>query len=408
MAEDSAKGVPVKIEDAHIGRRVREVRAWRKRSLTAVAGLAGMSPAYLSMIERGERPVTKREVLERLANALQVSPADLTGKPYAPVDRTSESVLAAMAAVGDALTGWRVGEVPEIATQRPWGALRADLETLNMSLRPNADYAGQAKLLPTLVCDLLAAAHTSTYRGDALVGLLSAYKAAAYLAHDLGVAGLPMLAVERMRQAAEWLDDPGWVAYASYQRAQLLTGTNRARQYQLAVDVAQTESARVETRGMAHLTAALSSAAQGAPDMAMTHLDEAAALADRIVEDVSPWMQTNFGRTNVDIWKVSIGVELGQGAKIREIAAGVQPSGVSKSRQAAFWLDYGRGLLTDRKHHARGLAALIHAEKLAPQKVRNNVFAREVVSSVLTTSRREAGSRDLRGLAWRMGVAPIG
>lgn len=397
----------MKIEDAHIGRRVREVRAWRKRSLTATAGLAGMSPAYLSMIERGERPVTKRDVLERLANALQVSPAELTGKPYAPADPASETVMAAMAAVGDALTGWWVGEAPATAN-RPWAAIQADLDSLNLSLRPNADYAAQATLLPDLVCDLLAAVNTSPHRADALVGLFSAYKAAAYLAHDLGVAGLPMLAAERMRQAAEELDDPGWLAYASYQRAQLLTGSNRARQYQLAVDVAQTETARVETRGMAHLTAALSSAAQGAPDMAMTHLDEAAALADRIESDVSPWMQTNFGRTNVGIWKVSIGVELGQGAKVREIAADLQPSGVSKSRQAAFWLDYGRGLLTERKHQARGLAALVHAEKLAPQKVRNNVFAREAVSSVLTASRREAGSRDLRGLAWRMGLAPIG
>lgn len=202
-----------------------------------------MSPAYLSMIERGERPVTKREVLERLANALQVSPAELTGKPYAPADTTSETVLAAMASVGDALTGWWVGEVPDTATPRPWDALRADLDTLNLSLRPNADYAAQATLLPSLVCDLLAAANTSANRAEALVGLFSAYKAAAYLAHDLGVAGLPMLAAERMRQAAEELDEPAWLGYASYQRAQLLTGTNRARQYQLAVDVAQTEAA---------------------------------------------------------------------------------------------------------------------------------------------------------------------
>jgi hypothetical protein len=45
---------------------------------------------------------------------------------------------------------------------------------------------------------------------------------------------------------------------------------------------------------------------------------------------------------------------------------------------------------------------------LAPQQVRNNVFAREAVTGLLASSRREAGGRELRGLAWRMGVAPTG
>ncbi|MGH3859835.1 helix-turn-helix domain-containing protein [Actinokineospora sp.] len=43
----------MQIEDAHIGRRVREVRSWRGLSLTAAAQLAGIQPSYLSMIERG-------------------------------------------------------------------------------------------------------------------------------------------------------------------------------------------------------------------------------------------------------------------------------------------------------------------------------------------------------------------
>lgn len=63
------------IEDAHIGRRVREVRHWRRMSLTATAGLAGISAPYLSMIERGQRPVTKRATLEALARVLTVRPA---------------------------------------------------------------------------------------------------------------------------------------------------------------------------------------------------------------------------------------------------------------------------------------------------------------------------------------------
>jgi hypothetical protein len=261
-----------------------------------------------------------------------------------------------------------------------------------------------------LIRDLLAAAVTNTeHRHAALVGLIGAYKAAAYLGHDLGFSGLPTLAIDRMRLVAEELGDPVWSSYAAYQRAQVLSGVNRARQYELAVAAADVAPAtRPEIRGMANLTAAMASAAQGYGDTAQAHLTEAASLAELLDADVSPWCQTNFGRTNVGIWSVSIGVELGEGARVAETAAKVRPGGVSQSRQAAFWIDFGRGLLTDRTTRDRGLAALLRAEKLAPQKVRTNPFVRDTVTNLLAAARRDAGGRELRGLAWRIGVAPTG
>src|SRR5262249_2361370 len=70
------------VDSAHVGRRVREIRTWRDMSITATAGLAGISQSYLSMIELGQRPVTKRAVLEGLAHALKVSPAEFVDKPW--------------------------------------------------------------------------------------------------------------------------------------------------------------------------------------------------------------------------------------------------------------------------------------------------------------------------------------
>ncbi len=61
-----------------IGRRLREVRYWRRKSLRAVAELAGLSESYLSRLERGERPVDRRSTLEALAAALEVAPGELT------------------------------------------------------------------------------------------------------------------------------------------------------------------------------------------------------------------------------------------------------------------------------------------------------------------------------------------
>ncbi|HVK24515.1 MAG TPA: helix-turn-helix transcriptional regulator [Actinokineospora sp.] len=397
----------MRIEEAQIGRRVREVRLWRGKSLTALAGLAGMSPAYLSMIERGLRPVTKRATLESLARALQVAPTELTGRPYSPTDAESNTAHAGMPGVIDALTSWSIGEAPDHSS-RTWDELRAESEWLTLTLRPNADYANQATMLPALIRDLLATAVAGAHRTEALVCLLSAYTAAACLARDLGVAGLATLAAERVRRVAEELDDPGWLAYAAYRRAHLLTGVNRVRQYELAAAAAELPGARVEVAGMSHLTAAFAAATQGDGATALDHLAAAERLAERIEPDVSPWMQTNFGRTNVGIWRVGIGVELGEGAKIAEVAAKVRPEAVSRRRQADFWIDYGRGLLTERKHQDRGVAALLTAEKLAPQRVRNDVFVREAVSALLVNARRDAGGRELRGLAWRTGIAPTG
>ncbi len=54
------------------------------------------------------------------------------------------------------------------------------------------------------------------------------------------------------------------------------------------------------------------------------------------------------------------------------------------------------------------MGVLVHAERLAPQRIRNDVIVREVVAGLLRRARRDAGGRELRGLAWRMGVAPVG
>jgi hypothetical protein len=214
-----------------------------------------------------------------------------------------------------------------------------------------------------------------------------------------------------MRQVAGELDDPMWMAVADWGRAHFLSATNRARQYEMAVAVAdQVRAGRAETRGMAHLTAALAAAAQNEDSVAQTHLAAASDFANRLEAEVSPWPSgiMQFGRTNVGIFSVAISVELGHGPRIAEVASTVHVDTISRGRQASFWIDYGRGLLAERGTREKGLAALVRAEQLAPHQVRTNVFAREAVSHLLSVAQRAASGRDLRGLAWRMGVAPNG
>nr|WP_269844642.1 XRE family transcriptional regulator [Actinophytocola xanthii] len=390
-----------------IGRRVREVRTWRGMSVTATAGLAGVSVSYLSMIERGERAVTKRSVLESLARALRVHPAELIGRPYDPFDEIFAGSRDAVVTLSDVLSGWWIGEVPD-APVRPWAEVLDDVRTLT-ALRAVSDFAAQVDLLPGLIRELLVAAADPRTEREALVPLISAYFGAGNIATRLGFPGLPALAADRIRRVAERLDDPVWTAVAAWGRAKLLSDTSRSRQYELAVAAAeQAPLERPETRGMCHLTAALASAAQGDADLAQTHLGEAEAMADQLSVMTSLWPAglMNFGRTNVGIWRVCIGVELGWGAQVAEVAEQVRPETITPSRQAAFWMDYGRGLLTERRTRDEGVRALLRAEELAPQQVRCNVWVREAVVDLLTSGRTAGG--DLRRFALRLGIAPNG
>ncbi|MFD2419546.1 helix-turn-helix domain-containing protein [Amycolatopsis pigmentata] len=53
---------------------------WRPRaSLSVIAGLAGISPSYLSRLESGDRALDRRSLIVSLANALEVAPSEITG-----------------------------------------------------------------------------------------------------------------------------------------------------------------------------------------------------------------------------------------------------------------------------------------------------------------------------------------
>ncbi len=95
-------------------------------------------------------------------------------------------------------------------------------------------------------------------------------------------------------------------------------------------------------------------------------------------------------------------------ASALEAAKTVHPESLPKRCQAQFWATVGRALVAGKKTRHKGVHVLLHAEQLAPQRIRRDVFVRETVAELLLQARRDAGGRELRGLAWRMGVAPLG
>lgn len=404
------------MDDAQaLGRRVRKVRAWRQLDLRAAAALAGLSHGYLGRIERGEQPVTSRRTLEALARALQVSPTELTGQPWAPTDLAGSEAHAALLVVETTLESLELGEDPG-GEPRLWPAVAEDVERLATLMHVSADYAAQGELAPRLLTELHALyARQTAGRPDLLQAMITAYSSLMFVAKRLGGRGLPALAAQMVQRCAEELEAPEWLGYAVWLRGDATGSLNRARQYSRAVQAADELTGNMDNEdvlqsfGMLHLSASLAAGAQGDTATAQVHLEEAAAAAERLDAEVGQWASLWFGRTNVGIWRVSLAAELGEGAKLAEIARDVHPEMIaSPSRQAEFFADVGRSLLTETSTREKGLHAILHAETLAPQRIRHDLFVRESVSDLLRTAQQGAGGRELRGLAWRMGVAPVG
>jgi hypothetical protein len=158
--------------------------------------------------------------------------------------------------------------------------------------------------------------------------------------------------------------------------------------------------------GALHLKAAMASAAMRRGADSADHLDEAASMAGRVSGGGRGFGDLYFGLDNVGIWRLSIAVELGESGRAREIARLVDPSRVpSAARQAMFWADLGRGMAQERSTRDAAVGALLRAEKIAPQRIRPNPFVRETVADLLRRGQRDtATGRDLRGMAYRMGI----
>jgi transcriptional regulator with XRE-family HTH domain len=380
--------------------------------LRAVAELAGCSAGYLSRVERGERAVDRRSVLEALAHALRVSPSELTGQPYRPTDPLDVAARERLTELEFALSEPALGE-SGLPAAEPWPLPRARLAELNRIHRPAADYPAQARMLPELLPALHAAlVHEPAQRREILYGLLDAYHAAEELTKSLGVPGLPQLAVVHAQRVAEELEDPAALGLAAWLRAIAMGSTGRDRVLALSLRAvnelagALADPAATQLTGALHLTAALASTTLGRHDDAADHLNEAQRLAELLPEDAPDFGLIYFNPDNVGIWRVALAVEMGEPGRAIEVARAVHPQAVpSSARQAMYWADVGRALATQPATRDQAIAALRRAEEIAPHTVRNNVYAREAVADLLRRARRDAVGRELRGMAYRMGFA---
>ena len=408
-----AKGGKVD-EGKALGRRLRELRCWRALNLREAAGLAGLSFSFWAQVERGEKPVASRKTLEAMAGALRVHPSELTTQPWTHRDPAGTDAQVRLDGIETALERYQLGVDPQVPV-RPWPQIRIDLDRLVTITHASSDHAAMGELSSVLLGELHGAyVGLPQQRREVLLALMMVYTSALWASQRLGARGLPTVAARAVQQCAETLNEPVWLGYAAWLRGNATGRLDRTAQYKRSVTAAESltrwldDTDAVQACGMLHLSAALAAGAQADHDTAATHLAEASALAARMDTEVGTWANLWFGPTNVGIWRTSLAVEVGEHGQALEAAKTVHPELLPGNvRQAEFWAEVGRALVVETKTRDKGVHVLVHAEHLAPQRIRHDVFVRDVVAGLLRRARRDAAGRELRGLAWRLGIAPV-
>jgi len=401
-------------DDATVGARLRTLRRWRRMTLAQLAGQAGLSVSFLSMAERGQRALDRRSHISALAAALQVSETELLGGPHLGDDPLRAGPHAAIPPIRVALQTNTL-TAPAVDRARPIDELAAELRRVEAASAV-CDYIELGRLLPPLLDELhyhIAQPIGEREQRVALEMLIEACHPASVRSKDLGYPDLAYLAAARADAAARMLDDPIAIGKATYLLIQAMPRAGsweRTHAAALRAATALQPHARTDVGiavlGMLTLMAALSAAVSLRLDDAEDLLNEATELATRVPDDpVNNW--GSFSATNVGGWRVAIAVETGRtGRGVLEIAERIDRSryGTRRSRHAMLLADVGRGLAKERSTRDQAIEWLREAERIAPQRIRNDARVRETVAVLLEQSRAAAAGRELRGMAARMGV----
>ena len=403
------------MDEVTIGARLRTLRRWRGKSQVELAGLAGLSPSFLSMVETGQRPLDRRSHIAALASALKVSETDLVGGPHLSADRQQADPHGAIPALREAfLTNTLTSSAIDCA--RPLPELATAVTGHIEPARIRCDYTAVGQALPGVLDELHwhIAAQPSDEAASrlALETLIEACITATLVAKNLGYMDLAHVASLRAQEAAALLDDPVQQGKAALTRIWALP---RERPWDRKLAIIERAADALEPHaqtplgtsvlGLITLHAALAGAVVQRPQLVSHWLDEADQLASRVPDDVAGNWQS-FSSTNVGVWRVAIGLERGEsGGSVRELASAVNEQKLaSRSRKAQFLADVGRGLAREQRTQAEAVGWLRRAEETGPQHIRNSAAVRETVAYLLNRARAAAGGRELRGMAARMGL----
>ncbi len=391
-----------------IGSNVRAARRSRGMSLETLAGLTGRSKGWLSKVENGHARLERRQDIAAIAEALEVSADTLLGTP-APGIRPGSAAYD-ITPLQRALLDAAPDDPPDIPA-RPVGVLRDEVARADAALRA-AEHATVIQALGSAIGELCVHAATGDGpdRQAALKVLIRAYGSDGTCAlRQIGETNLAWIAGERARQAADLLGDPVWKAAAAYGRAHARSSANKPKGLMVTPRLADEAEPHIgddpfahQAYGMLRLSAALACAVQNDHRGAAEQATEAADLASRDGESAGAWEL--FGPANVGVWRTSLAVEAGEAEAALTYAGRVEPRDLaSQNRRAGLRLEKARAYAMLGKD-ADAVREIRQAEHISAAQTRTNPMIRELVGDMLSRARRQAGGRDLRGIAWRMNL----
>lgn len=395
--------------DLPIGDRIRHYRGGRRQD--AVAGLVGISPDYLSQIERGLK-VPSLPILYALAQELGVPTAALLSE-HPPAEE--EMTDTAEAAVGRALLGYGPARSTEPV---PAAVLRDRVEAAWQNWQTAGNrFTRAAETLPGLVADVEHALRAARAGADA-VERRAVLRAAADLycllrsyLRRTGRVDLATIAADRAMRAAEDADDPLRIAAAQWNLGHVLLAANQpAEAEELALRAAEQVAAarmpeveRAAMGGALQLVAVVGSARRRRWWEARERLTEHAAPAARKVPDASNIGWTVFGPTNVALHAMSIDMEAGEAGEALHTADAIDTSVLpSLEREFTFGLEVA-ACHSQRRDDAGALLALTGLESIAPEDLARTPLARQLVLTVIRRA-RAMHARQAEQLAVRIGL----
>lgn len=378
----------------------------RGLSLRITATLAGLSPAFLSMVENGERDLDRIDHAVALADVLRVSPADLVGQSLVP--STQGHVPA------DSLNRLRIALLaaqPPYSSTFPGDPCSADELSASIDhlarLCDRCEYLQVVRRLP----DLLTSAHALL----ASRSILAIYQRICIPAlKELGCLDLLALTLERSHTLSAQFGDPVDQAVAAWQRSQLCT---RLGLYEHSAATAMTAAAELSSSslrtpraraayGRLHITAALAHARLNPSNsLAVEHLTEAEGVAVRLDRQCVQHDDIRLSQMSVLLNKIELFGVLGD---FDGVCATLRDPTVEKPRDViddySFHLLVGWSMAHLRGKEQRAVTHLLHAEKIAPQALRAESYARRAVATLVDRPNHGSVSVNLRGLAHRMGL----
>jgi transcriptional regulator with XRE-family HTH domain len=404
--------------DMSIGQRIALYRRARGLTQEGLAMRLHRSKSWVTKVERGERSIDSVTALLQVSKALGVEVQKLTGRPYFPepggrgAERAEglsalRRVLMRYDAIHGVAHGWSDEPAPDLGELSVEARGARDLYETSTS-----NFSAVVPFLPGLIdrAQLTAREARGEERAETYHVLADLYRLAATELRQYGDLDLGWIAADRaMLAGAQSGDDLLVGACAASMTGLIMVQGEPGAAVELAMDAATTlrhvkESSpqAVVVWGTLHLYAAQAAVRAGDSAEGRRLLDVAKGAAGELGTDREDYWLF-FGPTNVGIQETGILVDLLDPTAALRRAESVDPDRLpSVNRRCYHRLHLARanGL---RRRDRETVDELLAAERIAPELVRYEPMAREMVRAMLERERRSSNPH-LRGLAGRLDV----